>query len=350
MSGLQEGSIALPRTIETRRYVEVDGKLLQSNAVIVAEGDVEQPHISSGDGKIGVIWQHNDKDGARIYARVGRPVGSGTVLEMEWLSEPVLLSGAERAAGEAKDGEGWSGSLDIALDNNGVAYAVWAGDGGELRFSRSDDGVEWSPAATVPDSAGHGVRLPRFAVLDRGGVRLVGTGTDRGADVWLRVSDDQGANWSAARTLVRTPGFTDAPAIAVHGGQVVGVADDRSANLTSSDVLFLSDEGSQIIARDGAFADIASDGRHLFVSFVDQQDYSLAYMASADGGRTWTRDDVPLSTPVALRTPLPSGLNISDPAIATFYNEITNEVRVYVIWIQFGRDETVAKVAWRTAP
>lgn len=84
------------------------------------------------------------------------------------------------------------------------------------------------------------------------------------------------------------------------------------------------------------------------MTFVDETGYGLGYTSSTDGGNTFSRDDVPLSAPVAVNTPVPWGINVSAPAIAARAGD--GGVRVYVIWIQLERDKSVAKVAWRKTP
>jgi hypothetical protein len=98
---------------------------------------------------------------------------------------------------------------------------------------------------------------------------------------------------------------------------------------------------SVVIAKDGAFPSIATDGKNLYVSFSSiVEEEQTGFVCSTDGGATWKRDDIPNSGPnfvfLGLRGP---GIDASETEIAA-----DAQGNVYVAWARGSRQLRLSQI------
>ena len=160
-----------------------------------------QEIIFSGGSHGGDILFARSEDGGRTF------------------SAPLNLSNSL-----AGDGKGritrdiWSnGSLDLAVGADGAVYAAWTEYEGALWFSRSgDDGRRFSPPKRIAGSSDKPARAPSLAPGPDRAVYLAWTiGEDAAADIRVAASADGGSTFGETRIVVTSPGYSDAPKLAV---------------------------------------------------------------------------------------------------------------------------------------
>lgn len=168
--------------------------------------------------RIHVLWQEivfsGGSHGGDIFVARSRDGGAT-------FGPPVNLS---RSVGG--DGKGrmsatvWhNGSHDLALGADGTLYAVWTEYDGALWFTRSDDGgVTYARPRQIGGARARPARAPALAVSGTGRVFVAWTiGENAGADVHVATSADRGRTFTAPVVAARTPGYSDAPKVAVDG-------------------------------------------------------------------------------------------------------------------------------------
>lgn len=132
-------------------------------------------------------------------------------------SEPLNLS--KSVAGDGKGRitrEFWhNGSLDIAVAGDGVLYVAWTEYEGALWLRRSTDGGRtFSRPLRVHDA--RPVRAPALAVDGKRTLYLAWTvGEDDSADIRLAKSVNGGASFTTPRIIAPSPGYADAPKLAL---------------------------------------------------------------------------------------------------------------------------------------
>lgn len=125
-----------------------------------------------------------------------------------------------------------NGSLDLALADDGTLHAAWTEYEGALWVSRSDDG---GATFTLPVRLARGpdappARAPALAADAAGNVYLAWTvGEDAAADIRLARSADRGRTYTELGIVSRTPGYSDAPKLAVTPDGVLHLAYAESA-------------------------------------------------------------------------------------------------------------------------
>ena len=102
--------------------------LWSAEAVISSDSIDGEPSLAGGPNGLFLFW----KQGLPDRGYVSKFTGSG------WTA-PVLITG----------GQGFTSS-DLSQDSSGRLHAVWsAASDDELRYTWSDDGVNWAPAADI---------------------------------------------------------------------------------------------------------------------------------------------------------------------------------------------------------
>lgn len=295
------------------------------------------PAVSVGGGRLCVAWEGWDDFGGDIFIRCSDD-GAQT-----WLSAPVKVAATEAASGQHELQGEWDGNVDVFVDAQKTVYVAWLEDFSKLVWSKSTDGQTFSEFQMLFETFDF-LRWPHWAQGPDGTLYLAYTlalSSDE-ADVYFFKSADGGATWEGPTQVTQNPGFSDASEWAFINNAIYNVNDDTEQAPDSADIMLtVSPDGGQtwnpsvVIARDGAFPSIATDGKNLYVSFSSiTEEEQTSFVCSTDGGQTWTRDDIPDSGPnfvfLGLRGP---GIDASETAIA-----VDAQGNVYVAWARGGRD------------
>lgn len=167
-------------------------------------------------GKVFVLWQEiifsgGSHGGDILFAR--SEDGGKT------FSRPLNLSNSIAGDGKGRiSRDFWhNGSLDLAVGADGTIYAAWTEYEGALWFSRSsDDGRRFSPPMRVAGSGDKPARAPALAAGPDRALYLAWTvGEDSAADIHVAASTDGGSRFSEPRVVAPSPGYSDAPKLAV---------------------------------------------------------------------------------------------------------------------------------------
>ncbi|MFN4217944.1 MAG: sialidase family protein [Candidatus Bipolaricaulia bacterium] len=295
------------------------------------------PAISLGGGRLCIVWEGWDDLGGDIFMRCSDD-GAQT-----WLSAPVRVAQTDGASGQHELQGEWDGNVDVFVDTQKTVYVAWFEDFSKLVWSKSSDGQTFSEFQVLLETFDY-LRWPYWAQGPDGTLYLAYTlalSSDE-ADVYFFKSADSGTTWEGPTQVTTNPGFSDAPEWALINNTIYNVNDDTEQAPDSADIMLtVSPDGGQtwnptvVIAKDGAFPSIATDGKNLYVSFSSIVEEELTgFVCSTDGGQTWTRDDIPDSGPnfvfLGLRGP---GIDASETAIA-----VDAQGNVYVAWARGGRD------------
>ncbi len=227
----------------------------------------------------------------------------------ESFSPPVNLSNSMAGDGKGRiSRDVWhNGSLDLAAGAEGTVYVAWTEYQGALWFSSSDDGGKrFSPPRRI---AGGGTenpaRAPSLALGPDRAVYLAWTvGEDNAADIRVARSADGGASFGKPRIVTSSPGYSDAPKLAVdprgalhlvYAESSGGPFDPSYIRYTRSTDGASSFEPSREISAPGAgFPALGVDTKgNLYVLwelFRDPRGYArgLALAVSRDAGGTFT--------------------------------------------------------------
>jgi len=302
------------------------------------------PAVSLGGGRLCVVWEGWDDLGGDIFIRCSDD-GAQT-----WLSPPVRVAETDAASGQHELQGEWDGDVDVFVDSQKTVYVAWFEDFSKLVWSKSTDGQTFSEFQTLLETFDF-LRWPHWAQGPDGTLYLAYTlavSTDD-ADVYFFKTSDGGAKWEGPTQVTKNPGFSDAPEWAFINNTIYNVNDDtEQAAPDSADIMLtVSTDGgatwkpSVVIAKDGAFPSIATDGKNLYVSFSSiVEEEQTGFVCSTDGGATWKRDDIPDSGPnfvfLGLRGP---GIDASETAIA-----VDAQGNVYVAWARGSRQLRLSQI------
>lgn len=302
------------------------------------------PTVSVGGGRLCIAWEGWDDVGGDIFVRCSDD-GAQT-----WLSPSTKVAQTDAPSGQHELQGEWDGNVDVFVDAQKNVYVAWFEDFSNLVWSKSEDGQTFSEFQTVLETFDF-LRWPHWAQGPDGILYLAYTlaFSNDDADVYLLKTSDGGATWEGPIQVTSNPGFSDAPEWAFIDQTIYNVNDDtEQAAPDSADIMLtISPDGGQtwhpsvVIAHDGAFPSIATDGKNLYVSFSSiVEDEQTGFVCSTDGGQTWTRDDIPDSGPnfvfLGLRGP---GVDASETAIA-----VDAQGNVYVAWARGGRDLGLSQI------
>ncbi len=134
-------------------------------------------------------------------------------------SAPTNVSASIGGDGKGRiNKEIWdNGSQDIVAAPHGMVHLAWTEYDGQLWTARSlDGGKSFSAPRQIAGSAKLPARAPSLALAPDGKLYLAfTTGEDPASDIHLMQSDDGGASFSPPRIVEKTPGYSDAPRLAV---------------------------------------------------------------------------------------------------------------------------------------
>lgn len=304
-----------------------------------------QPEVAVSGGRVCVAWQEGDPGSLEISVACsddgGKTFGAGINVS----KSPSVDSGVITLS----DGV-WDGNLDIAMDKNKNIYVVWADDR-DLRFSKSSDGKTFSDPITLPQGSSD-VRYPHAEVGPDSALYIsYNEPGEQASDILVLKSTDGGNTFSKDPVFATTNrGFSDASEMALDANNTLYVVnDDTTNNPDNADINFsvsadrgatFQDKGS--IAKDGAFPSIATDGKNLFVAFwdiVSNKVTPTGFVYSTDGGKTFTRKDIPNSGDAYGFLELDTGINISDAEVAASPAQGGKSGTAYIVWARAaGRD------------
>ncbi|RJG02861.1 sialidase family protein [Noviherbaspirillum sedimenti] len=143
------------------------------------------------------------------------------------------------SASMAGDGKGrlnrdvWSnGSLDLAMDGNGILYVAWTEYEGKLWFARSTDGGKnFSHPRSITGGPLQPARAPSLAPGPGQTVYLAWTvGEDPAADIRVARSGDGGNTFGQPQRVGAGKGHADAPKLALDPGGTLHVVYAESSN------------------------------------------------------------------------------------------------------------------------
>lgn len=184
-------------------------------------------------------------------------------------------------------------------------------DAAQPRLTVSSDGRVWLAygRGTVPSADHHGDGQHHKRPHDPGQHGKPDQRPDRAGELFVMSSDDGGATFAPAIKVARIPnlmlGMRRGPRIAVHGDQLtVTVVANELLALTSSDGGKTWSEPVTInevptSAREGLHDLAGSTDGQLFVTWLDLRNgrTELWGASSADGGRTWGKNERIYSSP-----------------------------------------------------
>jgi hypothetical protein len=250
-----------------------------------------QEIIFSGGSHGGEILFARSEDGGKAFSR------------------PLNLSNSIGGDGKGRiTPEIWhNGSLDLAAGAEGAVFAAWTEYEGTLWFSRSNDGGgSFSRPRRI---AGSGVekpaRAPSLALGPQRALYLAWTlGDDDAADIRVARSEDGGASFREPLIVAPSPGYSDAPKLAVDARGILhlvyaessgGPFDRSHIRYTRSTDGGRSFEPAREISPPGAgFPALGTDARGnlcvVWELFRDPREYprGLGVAVSRDAGRSFT--------------------------------------------------------------
>lgn len=254
--------------------------------------------------KVFVLWQEiifsgGSHGGDIVFAR--SEDGGKT------FSEPLNLSNSPAGDGKGRISRDiWhNGSLDIAVGADGAVYAAWTEYEGTLWFSRSgDNGKRFSPPMRIAGGGEKPARAPSLAQGPDRAVYLAWTvGEDNAADIRVAASADGGLSFGEPRIVAPSPGYSDAPKLAVDPRGTLHLVYPESSGgpfepsriryTRSSDGARTFEPPRKISAPGAGFPALSVDANgNLYVLwelFRDPRGYprGLALTVSRDGGRSF---------------------------------------------------------------
>ena len=176
-----------------------------------------------GRGKVVVLWQEivfsgGSHGGDILFAR--SEDGGSSFSPPHNLSRSVAGDGKGRISKHL-----WhNGSLDVLVGTAGAIHTAWTEYEGALWYRRSlDGGRTFLPARRIAGGENEKpARAPALALGPGRTVYLAWTvGDDPAADIHVARSEDGGASFSAPALAAPSPGYSDAPKLAVSTQGVV---------------------------------------------------------------------------------------------------------------------------------
>ncbi|CAN5456037.1 hypothetical protein BH23BAC3_BH23BAC3_32580 [soil metagenome] len=314
--------------------------------------------------RIYILWQDIAFTGG---SHGGEIMFSRSVDRGETFSEPVNLSNTKAGAGKGRlTSTRWdNGSLDLAINPNGILFAAWTEYEGALWFSRSSDGGQsFSSPIHIAGESEVPARGPSLATDNQGTVHLAWTyGEDNSADIHYTYSVNWGMSFAEPQLISESGAHSDAPKIAADGNGIVHVVYAEGDGILSSryeiyysriqraDRRFMeprvvsSFHSGQI--RSAAFPDIAINANGsiylVWELYPDRGQHSrgLGYAYSFDGGRSFSNPGlIPGSSDPAYgvngsrQGSLMSKLSVNDSgsivvANSTFKNEESSHIWIF---------------------
>jgi hypothetical protein len=189
-----------------------------------------------------------------------------------------------------------NGSFDLAVSDRGVLYATWTAWDGPLWIARSvNGGATFETPQVIHDGVAHPARAPAVAAAADQVCLAWTTGEDPTADVRVAVSRDGGATFAPPMIVEHTPGFSDAPDLAIDSKGTVHLVFGDAMHIRysrSRDGGVSFERSREISSRQQAgFPTLVTDGDRVDVVwelFMDNHAaHGLGFTRSLDGGKTF---------------------------------------------------------------
>jgi hypothetical protein len=250
-----------------------------------------------------VVWQEivfsGGTHGGDIFFARSRD-GGRTCEPAQNLSTSIAGDGKGRI-----DAKRWhNGSFDLAVGPDGAIYVAWTSYEGELRIRRSRDGGEmFDDAVVVVAPSPEPARAPALAI-GRDALYIAWTvGENAAADIRVAMSRD-GRTFAAPVIVERTPGYSDAPKLAVDasGTMHVAYADSAGGPFERAEVRYTRSRGGasfeparRLSSPDAGagFPSLAIDASRVFISWEhtprsEDRPRGLGLAYSLDAGTTFS--------------------------------------------------------------
>lgn len=245
-------------------------------------------------GTIFILWQEiifsgGSHGGDILFARSADGGAS--------FSAPLNLSDSRAGDGKGRiSKEIWhNGSLDLAASGD-TLYAAWTEYEGALWLRRSTDGGK-SFSQSIRIQEAKPARAPSLAVHGNTVYLAWTVGDDEAADIRVAKSSDGGANFAAPVVVERSPGYSDAPKLAVDARgtlHLVYAENKRVLYSRSADGAASFERPRDISGRGAGFPALGADAKgNLYILWERFAEHpllarGLAFAVSGDGGATFT--------------------------------------------------------------
>ena len=163
----------------------------------------------SSDG-IHVIWQDHTDGNGEVYYKASADGGTtwSAAKRLTWTS-----------------GESYGPGISIA--SNGAIHIVWYDDSLvnlEIYYKRSTDGgATWSVSQRLTWTLGDSL-YPATSIDSSDAIHIVWQDDTPGSDeIYYKKSTDGGITWSSAQRRTSTPGYSEAPAVAIDSGDIIHI-------------------------------------------------------------------------------------------------------------------------------
>ena len=305
------------------------------------------PRVALAGENVYVLWQEiifsgGSHGGDILFAR--SEDGGRT------FSPPLNLSASVAGDGKGRyNAELWhNGSLDLAVHGTSV-YAAWTEYEGALWLRRSRDGGKtFEPLQRIPETKP--ARAPALAVRANDVYLAWTVGDDEAADIRVARSKDGGASFAAPVIVERSPGYSDAPKLALDARGALHVAyseDMRILYARSADGGASFERPRAISGAGAAFPALGVDPKgNLFVLWErfaapEQRPRGLGLAVSRDQGRTFEAGQVPESAGAgpngSQQGMLMSKLAVGRDGAVAIVNSAIREGNSSRVWLMRGR-------------
>jgi hypothetical protein len=264
------------------------------------------PRIVVDGSDVFVLWQEivfsGGTHGGEAY--FARSIDGGRTFEA-----PLDLSQSKNGDGKGRlDAKTWdNGSLDLVQAGDGTLHAAWTEYDGPLWVSRSlDRGASFSTPRQLGGTAEAPARAPTIAThVDTVAVAWT-VGEDRSGDLRIAMSNDGGLNFTEPSLIARTPGYSDAPKLAIDRAGTIHLVYSESeggwreraaiyytrSRAPQGDRARTFEPARRVSPIGAAFPSLVVEGRHVYASWEvlrdEERARGLALAYSLDGGDHFT--------------------------------------------------------------
>jgi hypothetical protein len=217
---LRDGTLAVAWVDQRRKDVSL--KTFRSDGATTATVDISRspsvfswlPRLATDGEHLYVLWQEIVFSGGSHggEAFFTRSADAGATFDA-----PKNLSRSRNGDGKGRlDARTWSnGSLDLAVAPDGMLVAAWTEFDGPLWIAVSTDRGATFSAPRQIDGGARPARGPSLAISDDGVIAIAWTvGDDPAADLRIARSSDRAVTFSRPSIAAKTRGHSDAPKLA----------------------------------------------------------------------------------------------------------------------------------------